>query len=352
MVLSLVVGGLLALALVHGVACHKKRTPAGPEGEGPRVVSAVSTDDEHVRITFSVAVDQTSAEETDNYAITTEETSEMLGVLGAALDDDDIHLVLTTEEQDSIDYVISMAGVEDLEGNPMSDTSIVFRGSTVLRVPRTVLLEEFGSVFCTACPNANAAIDSLVHEYSMDELVVLGYHTGDQMTTSETTARTAWYGAASQLPTVMIDGTARIIGASSVQAAYAAYKDSILAGLGETTPVDIRVAGSVDGSNGTVTVQLIVTDSVGVADLRLYVVVFEDSVENTVPLGDPFYRFVVRDMMPDEEGEVISIEKGDTTDIVRPFSVEDEWDGTKLGAVVFLQSSVTKEVLQAGGAFF
>lgn len=345
-------GGLLVLALIHGVACHKKRTPVGPEGEGPQVVSAVSTDDEHVRVTFSVAVDGTSAEETGNYAITTEETSQPLGVLGAALDEDDIHLVLTTEEQDSIDYVISIAGIEDLEGNPMSDTSLVFRGSTVLRVPRTVLLEEFGSVFCTACPNANAAIDSLVHEYSMDELVVLGYHTGDQMTTNETTARTAWYGAGSQLPTVMIDGTARIIGASSMEAAYAAYEDSILAGLGETTPVSIDVAGSVDGSDGTVTIRLIATDSVGVADLRLHVVVFEDSVENTIPIGDPFYRFVVRDMIPDEEGEAISIEKGDTTDIVRLFSVENEWDGTKLGAVVFLQSPDTKEVLQAGGVFF
>jgi len=343
---------LLALALISAMGCHKKRTPEEPGVGDLTVVSVVSTDDEHVRITFSEMVDETSAEEVGNYSIVVAGTPDPLLILGADLGDDDIRVVLSTEGQSHIDYLISIQGVEDLDGDAMSDTSLVFHGSASLRVPRTVLLEEFGSVFCQACPNSNAAIDLLVHEYTRDDLVVLQYHTGDQMTTAETTARTAWYGATGQLPTVMIDGTIRFIGAVSPDAAYNAYRDSILVELSETTPLSIDVSGSVGGSSGTVTVQLIATDSILVDSLRLHVVVFEDSVRNTIPIGDSLHWFVVRDMIPDDEGEPITIQKGDTSEIVRVFSVDGEWDATKLGAVAFLQDPAGNEVLQAGGTRF
>jgi hypothetical protein len=106
--------------------------------------------------------------------------------------------------------------------------------------------------------------------------------------------------------------------------------------------------GYINESEGHIETTIIAEgDLSGAGELRFLFVVSEDSIYCVWLNGESWHHHIARDMVPDEEGEVLAMTQGDTATVVRDFTVDDSWDTTFLTAVAFVQDWTTREVLQA-----
>jgi len=100
-------------------------------------------------------------------------------------------------------------------------------------VPRTVLVELFVQEGCLTCPTAEFCLEDLAWEYGTSKFILVQEHLwGDGYDTPETNARYNWYVGDSKkgTPDVFIDGlTKRFQGLSCecVEGNYECYKDAI-----------------------------------------------------------------------------------------------------------------------------
>ncbi len=85
----------------------------------PTIVSVTAFSETSVEIVFSESLDQASAENVDNYAI-----SDGISITSASLGSDLIRVMLATSAHtEALVYTLTVANVEDLAGNPMLETS-------------------------------------------------------------------------------------------------------------------------------------------------------------------------------------------------------------------------------------
>lgn len=94
---------------------------------GPRLVSAVSTGNTHVRAIFSEPVGDT-AKDISNYSIVQANVnpeSATLLVSAATLSDDQVTVDLTTASQNEVTYELHVTGIKDLAGNPLAAPSVL-----------------------------------------------------------------------------------------------------------------------------------------------------------------------------------------------------------------------------------
>ena len=84
-------------------------------------------------------------------------------------------------------------------------------------VPKVVIAEDFTATWCTYCPAANCALQTMETEFG-DQFIFWENHcsSSDPFTTAETTAREHWYSVPGY-PTVVIDGKYQVIGAGSCE---------------------------------------------------------------------------------------------------------------------------------------
>ena len=129
------------LALVAGVFPGCERNWAGPDTTPPTVVYARWVNDTQVDVGFDEEVERTSAEDVANYSIVEAgNPDEVLSVVGASLQADQKVVQLTTSAQKlGTTYTVSVANVQDLEGNPLSgDNTADFTNGTVLTYERDI----------------------------------------------------------------------------------------------------------------------------------------------------------------------------------------------------------------------
>ena len=105
---------------------------AGPDLISPRVTSATLSDSVTLVINFSEALDQTTAENENNYSI-----SNNINVLNASLSGTKVTLQTSAHSPGS--YVVTVVNVEDLAGNPIAQNNtasyIVLAPDTLMRFP-------------------------------------------------------------------------------------------------------------------------------------------------------------------------------------------------------------------------
>jgi len=129
------------------------------DADHPRLVSAISTSNTSIKVTFSELVTEESAEEIGNYQIVGAGQSAVppakggaptvkpyLMVVGSDLLGDGLSVELTTLSQSDIEYELTVAGVTDLNGNPIA-------GSSGQDSPAK-------TVFSGTAPNASSLVDS------------------------------------------------------------------------------------------------------------------------------------------------------------------------------------------------
>jgi hypothetical protein len=210
---------------------------------------------------------------------------------------------------------------------------------------RVVLAEMFSAKNCQNCPLGDSAIHSLLANYGMARLIVVEYHPlnfsgPDSLGTAETDARCKYYGV-SGYPTCLFDGQHKTAGPQDF---YEAYHDSFEVESARRTPVVLGL--TVSPQTGVATVKARALSAVP-SPLVLQTVVISDSLYYRGPFQS-WWRFVALDMIPDQNGDTLTLVPGDSlVTRLRSIVVQPGWNPQKLYVAAFVQNPANKEVLQS-----
>jgi len=181
----------------------------------------------------------------------------------------------------------------------------------------------------------------LVETYP-DRLAVVRYHQGSAdpyylHNPSENLARNSYYGSPVR-PHLFTDGF-------SATTNYHAWGMYILARMGIESNLEIQINGNYNQGTRETNLQLAVTGTGEITqpNLRLQVVLIESDLD----YGGHTHNQVMRDMIPDAEGESFTISNGQTLHFDRSFTVDGLLQDENCEIVVFVQSYSTREVLQS-----
>ncbi|MBI4726696.1 Omp28-related outer membrane protein [candidate division TA06 bacterium] len=217
-------------------------------------------------------------------------------------------------------------------------------------VPRRVLLELFTTTWCTNCPVADSAAWALAMESGTD-ITLVEYHftvpgSADPFIFNQADLRAAFYGI--DAPPVMVcDGLSLLGGAVEYERTYQDYKTAFSNRLLLKSPISINLSGQ--AQNGVIDYHLEITPQQNIiqTDLRLLLVVMEDSVTYNAPNGLDLHRFVARQIIPDYQGTSIALNYGTTFTKDGSIAPDSGWNMNRLHLAAFVQSYATKEVLQS-----
>jgi thiol-disulfide isomerase/thioredoxin len=220
---------------------------------------------------------------------------------------------------------------------------------------RVVVAEDFTSIKCQYCPAAANGLDQLYNE-APDSIVVLAYHSDglgpDPYTTAETTNRTIFYSdLIPGYPTVIFDGLDSMVGSSGSGAAYSNYdyyRPIFDAHKIVSVPFEIMISlVSCDLTARTGTAEIKIKNTGASTESGLFHFVI---AERRIPYPQGWYGmyevdFVVRDMVPDENGEAVNIPAGDSAIVTRNFAIDSAWALGSCQYVAFIQQA-SKEIVQ------
>jgi hypothetical protein len=252
-------------------------------------------------------------------------------------------ILLEYEKKGSADSLRTFTIDEQLESPQIRGTR------SPAETTRSVLAELFTGTWNTFCQGAVGAMNTLANEYPLTELTILEYHVGDDYEVPGNDERRLWYDI-NGYPTCEFDGIEEVVGGSSApddSAVYNNYKENITTRSPIPSPVTITLTGSLSGPTGSITTNITAIDEISpsLTDLMVRFVIYEDH-NYTVWNSSRQYRLrytVVENLAV----ESISLSQFDNLKFTKPFSVNASWDTNVLGAVVFVQSESTKEILQA-----
>ena len=216
---------------------------------------------------------------------------------------------------------------------------LIVASCVVYASQRIVVAEEFTATWCTYCPGAARGLDE-IHYRGYDSLVVIAYHSSgsDPFYSSEAAARASYYGL-SGYPTSWFDGTISQVGGLHYGTMYPFFREDITTRLNVSSPLEITLVCDYDSvaNSGLVTANILNT-SAGSVSGNLHFVI----IENDIPYGWQGMTkldFLMRDMLPDANGESVSIPASDTIIRSRTFNINSTWDEYNCKIVVFVQAT-------------
>jgi thiol-disulfide isomerase/thioredoxin len=214
---------------------------------------------------------------------------------------------------------------------------------------RIVLAEFFTFSRCTYCPYAARALDSVATE-SGDSLVVIAMHrrvAGDTLSPACVEVRSTLYNeAAGGEPATAFDG-GPVIRTPGPDYNYETFRNQFLGAKNVRPGAQLEIVGKAGSPACSILVRATGVDSTPTGNLRLFVIIYEDSVRSRMPgNADTIFNHVMRSMLPDENGTAVTLVPADTIRIVERFTLRPFWNPAQLGAVAFVQDMATRKVLQ------
>jgi hypothetical protein len=231
-----------------------------------------------------------------------------------------------------------------LEGdfNPDNDTVKAYV-YTYASYPHDMVVLEIGTAtWCSACPYAAEAADSIMKNgYN---LAVIEYHTSDEYTTEESNNRALDYYAMFGFPTAYFDGVTEQVGAGpnfySQYFGYYYQRSLVKTGTSITMSADkerdsylihVRISKLAPVFNPHVTVHFVVTESH-----------IPEEWEGETELND-----VCRLMLPDENGTSINLAGQDEILLDYTVTPDTSWNFDELVVIAFVQDNDSREILNA-----
>ncbi|MBD3233098.1 MAG: T9SS type A sorting domain-containing protein [candidate division Zixibacteria bacterium] len=214
--------------------------------------------------------------------------------------------------------------------------------------PRMVLGEDFTNTACVPCAGADPMLNYLVDEY-YDVFALVRYHTywpSDQdpfylYNVPENEARITLYGVNS-VPNLHLDGVDR-----GYQ--YNTWENYLLLAMSDASPLEIYLENNwnPDTREANLYASITATDDISSGNLRFYVTYTEDSLYYNGGNGVEDHFQVMRDIVPNPQGESFTIANGETVNFDRIVSIDNEIIEANCVIVVWVQDYVTLEVYQA-----
>lgn len=215
--------------------------------------------------------------------------------------------------------------------------------SGLYSLPRELVVVEIGTgTWCQYCPGASmGAHDLLTNGYAV---AVVKNHNGDSFTNAASNARNTYYGINS-FPTALFDGLNRVAGGSNTQSMYSSYFPRVNARMAIPAHYSISATGASSGNNYLVVVNVAKPE----ADTNTNVVLHSALTQSNIAFnwqGQTQINNAMRLMMPNQNGTPVSLATGEQTSIPLSFTIQSTWPVQDLELVLWLQNTVTKEILQ------
>ena len=216
-------------------------------------------------------------------------------------------------------------------------------------VPRRVVMELFTATWCSNCPDADAALEKLANDLG-DSLTIIEYHPLigtplDPMATSQTQERGQFYGV-DAWPTLWCDGMTSQTG--TAQDPYQSYATLARNRLLLNSPVSLNITGMVEGASLQYNISIDPRALISKTDLRLLIMVLEDSIFYNAPNMVNIHRYVCRRIEPGTQGLPVSLTPGITQLKQGAISLDTvNWRKDRLWLAAFIQSFSDKEVIQS-----
>jgi hypothetical protein len=224
--------------------------------------------------------------------------------------------------------------------NPANDTTGSYIYTYVTYPHDMVILEIGTATWCSACPYAAEAADSIMKNgYN---LAVIEYHTSDEYTTEESNNRALDYYAMFGFPTAYFDGVTEQVGAGpnfySQYFGYYYQRSLVKTGTSITMSADkerdsylihVRISKLAPVFNPHVTVHFVVTESH-----------IPEEWEGETELND-----VCRLMLPDEKGTSINLAGEEEILLDYVVTPDTSWNFNELEVIAFVQDNDSHEIL-------
>lgn len=253
----------------------------------------------------------------------------------------------------STTYKVVVDSSADTSGNIMATDSFCF--TTGGSSQKIVVAEDFTATWCSFCPDAAKALDS-IYRVAEDSFIIIAYHPSgtDPFQTQASVDRANYY-ALEFYPTVFFNG------------GYTTSSSTLVGSFGANTYDSCRIRyDSIKeaGSSLEMAVNYLNYDDISKSGQM------EVKAKNTsaFPLngtvqflvlerGIPYawqtmdeLDFLVRDMLPDAGGEAVSIPAGDSISVTRNFNIGSDWAFGNCHFVAFVQTA-DHQITQAAQAF-
>uniref|UniRef100_A0A7C6A8Z5 T9SS type A sorting domain-containing protein n=1 Tax=candidate division WOR-3 bacterium TaxID=2052148 RepID=A0A7C6A8Z5_UNCW3 len=241
---------------------------------------------------------------------------------------------------------------------------LVFVG-TSYTAPRMVVGEMFTNTSCGPCYSANLTLNQIAIDCST-YLAVIRYHTWwpsaydpfYYANITENRARTQFYGT-NYVPRLMVDGF--LDGGST----HSNWRNLIDGRAAVESPFRIVVTAQFEGeATNARAIAKIYNESNQTITGRLYFVLTETGIYWPAPNGSTIHNQAMHDMIPDQNGELVTIPANDSLIRQRDFVIRDTtwldppsntWPHItaheSCQVVVFIQNATTKEIYQGGKAW-
>jgi hypothetical protein len=120
--------------------------------------------------------------------------------------------------------------------------------------------------------------------------------------------------------------------------------------VNQPSPFTLVMTGSYSASTNIGTINASYqNDSTAAITARVYFVITEDSLYHLDPNGHAWHNHLARDMLPDQNGEEVTINPGQAIDISRNFTIDAAWNEEKCYIVTWIQADApSRNVYQAG----
>lgn len=234
---------------------------------------------------------------------------------------------------------------------------ITFSEDGNLNPERTVLLEDFANVSCTPCVISNKIIRSVLQNYGSNKIISVKFPTNfpspvDPFYLSAKTFcdfRMTYYNILFA-PTLILDGTVRPTPTDSNS-----IKQELNARLNSSSNFSIEITKTVINGGLLINANIKVKNksALNLDELFLRCAIVESDIEFTQAPGSngetKFYD-VLRVLFPSNDGFPLS-SLNSTNSYQFENTIDTVWNINKLEAVVFIQSTATKEIQQTGSSF-
>ncbi len=214
--------------------------------------------------------------------------------------------------------------------------------------PRMVLGENFTNTACVPCASADPMLNYLVDEYP-DVFALVRYHTywpgpNDPFylyNVPENDARITLYGV-NAVPNLHLDGVDR-------GHQYNTWENYLLLAMSDASPLEIYLENNYnsDTREAHLFAEVTATDDISSNNLRFYVTYTEDSLYYNGGNGVVDHFQVMRDIVPNPQGESFTISNGETVYFERIVTIDNEIIESNCVIVVWVQDYFTLEVYQA-----
>ncbi|MGB3340325.1 MAG: Omp28-related outer membrane protein [bacterium] len=157
---------------------------------------------------------------------------------------------------------------------------------------------------------------------------------------TEASQRASYYGIGGT-PYVKVDGIITVVGGVSAPGTmYPHYRHELTTRAAISSPLEITLTCSYDSVSNTGSVTAIADNTSGsVVNGNIHFAIVENNIPYNWGGGLTTVEHVLRDMLPDANGETVSIPAGDTIVRSRNYTIDGTWNEYNCDIVVFVQGS-------------